>query len=376
MCKLLVRLLLLAIVWCPFQAYSTESGLSPKIIGGINSSVNELPWQAYLNMTFPDGDGGSTFICGGAVISENVVLTAAHCLRHGETTVEPQNVKVWAGIISLFMANSFNAVSVSEVIIHPSYNSSRLANDIAIIKLASPLPTLAKPILMADQITQNRVDNAFANGWVDNAEREANLLVSGWGSADLTNLSLGSLVLQQTLLSGVPDSICDSPSLWGNNINPDDYPIYLCAGSVSPDKGRDSCFGDSGGPLVWQDPQAASDSDFGLRLVGLVSFGRDGCAGDLPGVYTEVAHFQEWIQGGVGILAQATPIFELNPFNADYSNAGVDVPVAGSSGSGGSSVSDSSGGIAGWWSLLGLLIAGYIRRPLLLSKSKVGQDQG
>lgn len=369
MCKLIVKLLLFMVILCPFQIFSSESRLSPKIIGGIPSTANELPWQAHLNMTFIDDEGGqSTFVCGGVVISENVVLTAAHCVRNRTETVDPQNVKVWAGIISLFSANSLNAASVSEIVIHPSYNSSRFANDIAIIKLASSLPDLAMPIQMADSITQNRVDNAFANGWVANAEREANLLVSGWGTIDPTDSRSGATLLQKTLLSGVPDSTCDS--LWGTNINTSDYPIYLCAGSVSPDKGRDSCFGDSGGPLVWQDPQAASDSDFGLRLVGLVSFG-EGCAGALPGVYTEVANYQDWIQDEVGTLAQAKPIFTLNPFEADYSNAGVETSVTSSSGSGSSDGSRSSGGITGWWALLGLLVVGYLRRPVLLSKNKV-----
>ena len=351
MCKLLVRLLLVIMVCHPFQTSSSESLSGAKIIGGIPSTQDEIPWQVYLNMIFPDGEGGSdTFYCGGVVISSDAVLTAAHCLRNGSETVALENLWVWAGSNSLLSFSYSNNVPASEIVIHPSYNSSRFANDIAVIKLAAALPDAASPILMADRSTQERADNAFANGWVANGVREANLLVSGWGSTDLLRLyNSGSLLLQQTLLSGVPDATCGSSSLWGASINREDYPIYICAGSVALNLGRDSCFGDSGGPLVWLDPQASADSDFGLRLVGLVSFG-DSCASTLPGVYTEVATYQEWIgsQVGAAVSTQPTPVFEKNPFSRDYSGVGAEVTnTPSTSDSGGS-----SGGALGGWPCL------------------------
>lgn len=361
MCKLLLRLLLYWVIWLPFhtvaaEAIDSEKAVVAKIIGGIESAANEIPWQAYLNLTFPDGEGGeSTFICGGVVISADLVLTAAHCLRHNSTAVTAGNIKVWGGITSIFSANNLNAVSVSEIVIHPSYNSSRFTNDIALLKLASSLPNSATPIQMAARTAQDRADNAFANGWVANGERPGNLLVSGWGTTDPLDSNSGSTGLRQTLLSGVPDTTCDSH--WGSNINTGDYPIFLCAGSVSPDLARDSCFGDSGGPLVWQDPQAAGDSDFGLRLVGLVSFG-NGCAGDVPGVYTEVAAYTSWIEGEVGmsVRTQAIPVFEVNPFDSDFGDAGSGIAVPSSSNG------SDSGGMTGWGALWLLLVAGYMRR--------------
>ncbi|WP_299015717.1 serine protease [uncultured Photobacterium sp.] len=357
-------------IWLPYQAVaqadveegsgsglvSVQNGVTAKIVGGIESSASEIPWQAYLNMTFIDGNGNrSTFVCGGVVISPDVVLTAAHCLRKGSNTVAAQNIKVWGGIVSLFNANSFNDVAVSEFVIHPSYNSSRFSNDIAILKLATSLPSAAIPIKMADSVTQDRANNAFANGWVANSERDPNLLVSGWGATDPNDSSSGSTTLRQTVLSGVPDTICDAQ--WGSNISPSDYPIFLCAGSVSPSLGRDSCFGDSGGPLVWQDPLNVSDSDFGLRLVGLVSFGQ-GCAGGLPGVYTEVASYQAWIEQEVGsaVSTQPTSVFATNPFIRDYSNAGIAVDLSSTGG---------GGGYIGGGGMLGLLVVGYWRRRII-----------
>lgn len=357
------KLLFILLSWAmlfPFYVYSDEPEPQAKIIGGIESGTNEIPWQAYLNMTFGEGADERTFICGGVVISADVVLTAAHCMRNGSETAKPENVRVWAGITSIFSAGSLNSVSVSEIVLHPNYNSSRFANDIAILKLSSTLPDDALPIRLASLSEQQRADQAFANGWVSDGERQPNLLVSGWGSTDANDSGSGATRLQQTLLSGVPDNICNS--MWGGNINSSEAGIFLCAGSVSPTLGRDSCFGDSGGPLVWQDPLAAADSDFGLRLVGLVSFG-EGCAGRLPGVYSEVAGQTTWLGGeiGQGFLNQATPEFAVDPFLANYDGAGDAVEGVQSVASGGNS--SSGGGTIGIVSLVLLsAIIGLRRR--------------
>ena len=356
--KLLFILLSWA-MWVPFYAHSDDPVPQAKIIGGIESGTNEIPWQAYLNMTFGEGSQERTFICGGVVISEDVVITAAHCMRNGSETARPENVKVWAGITSIFSAGSLNSVAVSDIILHPNYNSSRFANDIAILKLSSTLPDDALPIRLASESEQQRADQAFANGWVTDGERQPNLLVSGWGSTDANDSSSGATRLQQTLLSGVPDNICDS--MWGSNINSSEYSIYLCAGSVSPTLGRDSCFGDSGGPLVWQDPLRAADSDFGLRLVGLVSFG-EGCAGRLPGVYSEVASQTDWLAGEIGsaFLTQATSEFSVDPFLANYDGVGADVESGQSVAAGGNS--GSSGGSIGMTGVLLLTLVMWLRR--------------
>ncbi|UTV27168.1 S1 family peptidase [Photobacterium atrarenae] len=362
MYKLLFGLLLYWFFVCSATAVASEESARPgtvtaKIVGGVESGQQDIPWQVYLNLTFPASDGGqSTFVCGGVAVSQDLVLTAAHCLQHGSVTVTADNVRVWGGIVSLFSANSRNAVAVTELVIHPSYNSAQFTNDIALLKLAEPLPEGAIPIRMADRATQDRVDNAFANSWVANGERPPNLLVSGWGSTDPQDSNSGSSTLRYTLLSGVPDRTCDAQ--WGANMNSGDYPIFLCAGSVAPDLARDSCFGDSGGPLVWQDPQAAGDADFGLRLVGLVSFG-NGCAVTVPGVYTEVAEYQSWIdaQAGRTLRSQSTPVFSVNLLDGDIGNAGSGIAVT-------TPDSGDSGGSIGLWLLAGLLLMALWRCDL------------
>nr|WP_241148869.1 serine protease [Photobacterium sanguinicancri] len=213
------------------------------------------------------------------LVAQDVVLTAAHCLQNGGLTANAADVKVWAGISSVFSASSRNVLSVSRRTINNSYNASRFSNDIAVLSLATPAPDSAKPILIANQDQIDRANTEFQTSYTQGGNNPANLLVSGWGSTSV-NGSSGSSDLQQTLLTGVPDNTCNNQ--WGSGVTSGEANIFVCAISPSPLVVRDSCFGDSGGPLVWQDPLRASDSDFGLRLLGLVSFG-DGCASSLPG---------------------------------------------------------------------------------------------
>ncbi|WP_459779439.1 S1 family serine peptidase [Photobacterium sp. R1] len=317
-----------------------------RIIGGILTQPGELPWQAFVRIDFSE-NGTEAYQCGGVVIDQETVLTAAHCMVNAGRVATPMHVRVWAGITSLEDAGNQNLAPVSAVIVHPSYNSSNFNNDIAILRLAISLPPRAIPIRIATVATQRRADAEFVSTWVVNGVRPANLLVSGWGS-DFPKSEKGVMSLNQTLLSGVPDRSCDA--LWGSTVYPQVYSLFVCAGPPSPELYRDSCFGDSGGPLVWQDPQASSDSDFGLRLVGLVSFG-EGCAGNLPGVYTQVSTYLDWIGSVLGSRFNPAPasVFAVNPFLQDYSKAGLE-----DFGTRTNSSSDSGGSLS-WLTLFALL---------------------
>ncbi|QUJ68116.1 serine protease [Photobacterium sp. GJ3] len=320
---------------------NTENPPEARIIGGISAMPGEVPWQAFISIDF-SSNGTEAYQCGGVVVDARTVLTAAHCIINAGRRATPEHVRVWAGITSLLGATSRSVTPVSAITVHPAYNSSNFNHDIAILQLAMDLPEAAIPIQIASVATQQRADNAFANTWVVNGDRPGNLLVTGWGSTTPNPDAPGATQLQQTLLSGVPDRNCDM--LWGSSVNPQVYRIFVCASPPSPRLSRDSCYGDSGGPLVWQDPQASSDPDFGLRLVGLVSFG-EGCAGNLPGVYTQVSTYLDWIAAVVGSGFVATPasVFAMNPFLKDYSQAGLENFNVQSSGGGGD---DSGGGLS------------------------------
>merc|ERR1719422_649196 len=100
-----------------------------RIVGGQETEVNEYPWQVGLVSS-----SGRSPWCGGSLISNQHVLTAAHCTAGGSTT----SIRVLLGEhdTSDSMAN---IVSISAITDHPNYNSGTLDNDFSILTLSSPV---------------------------------------------------------------------------------------------------------------------------------------------------------------------------------------------------------------------------------------------
>uniref|UniRef100_A0A3P8S820 Zgc:100868 n=1 Tax=Amphiprion percula TaxID=161767 RepID=A0A3P8S820_AMPPE len=159
--------------------------------------------------------------------------------------------------------------TVSQIIIHPNYDSSTLNNDIALLRLSSSVTfsTYIAPVCLAAS------DSTFHAG--------VNTWVTGWGTiaSGVSNPFPQNLMEVQVPIVGGRQCNC---SYGVGQITEN----MLCAGL--PEGGKDSCQGDSGGPLVIKQ---------GNRwiLSGVVSFG-NGCAlARFPGVYTKVSRYQTWI---------------------------------------------------------------------------------
>lgn len=234
----------------------------PKIIGGVEATIDEHPWQVALLLS-EEADNGKAFFCGGSAISAEWVVTAAHCVDRG---TQPNQVHILAGTHNLA---SGTRVGVSSIHVHPSWNSASYESDIALLRLASPIKS--KPI-----------------GFVS-VSQEAGLLssdsrvtVSGWGVT-----TVGGAIsprLKSVTVPLVPDAQCKSPLAYGDRISPS----MLCAGELAG--GKDSCQGDSGGPLV------AADDNQARRLIGIVSWGESCAQANKPGVYTRTTRFASWVQ--------------------------------------------------------------------------------
>nr|WP_159063874.1 serine protease [Thaumasiovibrio occultus] len=333
--------LLLPLYFLVFSVSALE--IEPRVIGGIESGENDVPWQLYVSSSI----NGSSFGCGATYIGNRYALSAAHCFFEGAQRVSLENVKVWGGTVDSQDFISASAVTLESLVIHPDFNPQNYENDIAVLRLSREINN-AIPIQLISVQEQVTANNDFANGYNASGFSPENLLVSGWGDTSVSGENFPRF-LQQTLLTGVPDFICDEE--WGNRSFGTDLAKLVCADSPNPLIGRDSCSGDSGSPLVWQNASNAADRDFGLRLMGIVSFGitsnGQSCVTGLPSGYTEIAAFLPFIQVNSDSLPSASN-FSVDPFSLDYSEAGeINVTIP-----------DSDDG--GAFSFFGLLILFFI----------------
>ncbi|KAI4902244.1 hypothetical protein NFI96_020294 [Prochilodus magdalenae] len=241
-----------------------------KIVGGQTAGSGAWPWQVSLQI-----NGGH--FCGGSLISNNWILSAAHCFQSSSTS-SASSLTVYLGMSSLEGSNPNMAVRyVSRIINHPSYISSGHNNDIALLQLSSSVTytDYIQPVCLA------AAGSSLGGG--------ALVWVTGWGDIS-SSVSLPSPKnLQELEVPIVSNSNCENS--YGSTITSN----MLCAGV--PEGGKDSCQGDSGGPLVIKQNSVWTQA-------GVVSFGY-GCAQpNYPGVYTRVSEYQDWINSYIGGSSQ------------------------------------------------------------------------
>jgi len=231
-----------------------------RIVGGEEASDGEFPWQVSLRSI---GALGATHFCGGSIINENWILTAAHCCA-GQI---PATMHVVAGGIKLNnFENEEENRNLEHIIGHPNYAASTITNDACLLKLKEPLEwtEFVQPIALP------------AAGQDTPAGTECT--VTGWGTLNEGGFSLPN-VLHKVTLPVVSDEDCNA-AYSANGYSVADS--MICA--AIEEGGKDSCQGDSGGPMVC-----------GEELIGIVSWGIGCGRKGYPGVYTEVSYFMDWI---------------------------------------------------------------------------------
>ncbi|MEU0658613.1 serine protease [Streptomyces lavendulocolor] len=242
-----------AVVLAAVSLQPTNASAAPQpVVGGTQAAQGEFPWMVRLSMG-----------CGGSLLTQQIVLTAAHCVSgSGNNT----SITATAGVVDLQSASAIKVRS-TKVLQAPGYNGK--GKDWALIKLARPinLPTL--------------------NIATDTAYNSGTFTVAGWGA---TREGGGQQrYLRKATVPFVSDASCQQS--YGNELVPGEE---ICAGYTQG--GVDTCQGDSGGPMFRRDNAGA------WIQVGIVSWGQ-GCARpDYPGVYTEVSTFASAIKPAAATL--------------------------------------------------------------------------
>lgn len=235
----------------------------------------ELPWMAMVL------DRRGRYVAGGALISSEWVLTAAHRIRSQGNLVArlgeldfstPQDSPLYP----------HRDVLVDSIIVHPQFNPQTLANDVALLHLSVPVNTAAAPNIGTACLPSQ---GQFFQG--------LRCVVSGWGGDPTIPGNRFQNALRVVQVPMVDSFACQQrlgAARLGSNFTLDQT-SFVCAGGV---EGNDACTGDGGSPLVCQ-----NDSNKSWTVVGLVAWGL-GCAQrEVPGVYVNVASYANFIRQNV-----------------------------------------------------------------------------
>ncbi|CAH2238016.1 jg10339 [Pararge aegeria aegeria] len=247
---------------------------SGRIVGGKNARFGEWPWQVLVRE--------STWLglftknkCGGVLITNRYVTTAAHC--------QPGFL---ASLVAVFGENDISSdvesrrpvsKNVRRVIVHRQYDAATFENDLALLELDTPVQFDAHIVPICMPPDDGDYTGRFAT-------------VTGWG-----RLKYGGgvpSVLQEVQVPVIENSACQEmfhTAGHGKKI----LNSFICAGYANGQK--DSCEGDSGGPLVLQ------RDDGRWQLVGTVSHGIKCAAPYLPGVYMRTTYYKPWLRSITGV---------------------------------------------------------------------------
>jgi len=257
----------------PYEAYTGKqlralcgqaNAADARIVNGVQATPNEFPWAVGLFM-----DGG--FFCTGALISDQWVMTAAHCqdgVAFTDVYLGTHNVRDAAQDPHRLVVRATNNI------VDPSWSSITLRGDIALIQLPAPVDITGdyiRPICLPSVNESDHVDDTA--------------LIAGWGKISDATSSI-SPTLQKANVTVIDNAVCRQS-----------FPISITAAhicsSVSP---SGTCNGDSGSSMGFKGPDGRYTS------IGVTSFGSSqGCESGIPDAFTRVSSYLDWISASTGI---------------------------------------------------------------------------
>lgn len=248
---------------------------SLRVVGGDIADPNAWPWQVSIF-----GGTDRKYFCGGSIINEKWILTAGHCIGGRES---PDDILIRAGQPRRDTYSPYlQEFHPAELYLHKEYNPHTVDNDIALIRLQETIRfnDHVRPICLPK--TNKRLPvgtRCTVIGWGKQGDsavdyerqiRQVNLEVTDWKKC---KYAIEHAEIQ------VPYQLTDH---------------MFCAGGGL---GHDSCSGDSGGPFLCN-LDKSKDTWF---VAGIVSWGVACAYPNVPGVYTNVPGYLDWIRNTTGL---------------------------------------------------------------------------